>query len=47
MGDQYNSDVIGARGAGLKAVFLDRHDLSPEITDCPRIKSLAEITGHL
>ena len=47
VGDQYHSDVGGARGVGIHAVLLDRDDLHPEITDCPRIASLAELTALL
>ncbi|MFC1967778.1 HAD family hydrolase [Chloroflexota bacterium] len=47
VGDQYNIDVVGARGSGLKALLIDRHDLFPEVTDCPRIRSLAEVEQHL
>ncbi len=47
VGDQYNSDVLGARGVGIKAVLIDRHNLFPQITDCPRIKTLTEVMEHL
>ena len=47
IGDQYKSDVVGARGVDMKAVLIDRYDLFPEITDCPRIKTLAEVVKHL
>jgi putative hydrolase of the HAD superfamily len=47
VGDQYDLDVIGARGVGIKAVLLDRSDSFPSITDCPRICSLAEIVSYL
>ena len=47
IGDQYQVDVIGARGAGMKAILLDRGDYYQEITDCPRIKSLTEAAGYL
>jgi len=47
IGDQYHMDIVGARGVGIKAVLIDRNDYSPEITDCPRIHSLAEITQYI
>jgi HAD superfamily hydrolase (TIGR01549 family) len=47
IGDQYQVDVVGARGAGMKAILLDRGDYYKDITDCPRIRSLAEVVGHL
>ena len=47
IGDQYQVDVLGARGAGLEGILLDRTDYYREITDCPRIKSLAELPGYL
>jgi putative hydrolase of the HAD superfamily len=47
VGDQYQVDVIGAKGAGMKGILLDRTGYHENIADCPRIKSLAEITVHL
>jgi len=47
VGDQYQVDVLGARGAGLKGILLDRYDYYGEIKDCPRIKSLKELVEHL
>ena len=47
IGDQYHMDIVGARGVGIKAVLIDRNDYSPEITDCPRIHRLAEITQYI
>jgi len=32
---------------GMKPILVDRYDLFPEITDCVRIRSLAELIGHL
>lgn len=43
VGDQYAADVLGARGVGIEALLLDRNDFSPEVTDCPRIRSLGEV----
>lgn len=47
IGDQYNNDVKGARAVGIVPLLLDRTNLYPEITDCPRIQSLIEVTGYL
>jgi putative hydrolase of the HAD superfamily len=47
VGDQYYLDIVGARGVGIKAVLIDRNDYSPDITDCPRIRSLIEITQYI
>ena len=42
VGDFYNIDVIGARGAGLRAVLVDERDLH-RAADCDRIRSIAEL----
>ncbi len=47
IGDQYQVDVIGARNAGMTSILLDRTNHYREITDCPRIQSLAEIENLL
>jgi len=47
VGDQYDVDVVGARGVGMKAVLIDRNDSFPEVTDCPRIHRLTEIVEYL
>jgi putative hydrolase of the HAD superfamily len=47
VGDQYHLDIVGARGVGIKAVLIDRNNYSPDITDCPRIRSLNEITQYV
>jgi putative hydrolase of the HAD superfamily len=47
VGDRYEVDVVGARSAGVKPVLLDRNDIYPEVTDCPRIHSLAELPALL
>ncbi|MBN2463475.1 MAG: HAD hydrolase-like protein, partial [Dehalococcoidia bacterium] len=46
-GDQYDLDIVGARGVGMKALLIDRNDYFPDITDCPRIRSLAEVTKYI
>lgn len=47
IGDQYDIDIVGARGVGMKALLIDRNNYFPEITDCPRIRSLTEITEYI
>ena len=47
VGDQYKIDVVGARAVGISPILIDRYDLYPEVTDCPRIHTLAELAGHL
>ena len=39
-------DVVGARAAGIRPVLLDEAGLYPD-ADCPRVRSLAELAGHL
>jgi len=43
VGDQYEQDVIGAMEAGIKPVLIDRYNLYPDFTDCPRIIGMSEI----
>jgi len=47
VGDQYDLDIIGARGVGMKAVLIDRNDSFSNVTDCPRIHSLTEIVEYI
>jgi putative hydrolase of the HAD superfamily len=47
VGDQYEIDVAGARGAGIKPIMIDRYDLYPDVKDCPRIRSLSELRAYL
>jgi len=44
VGDQYELDVIGAREMGITPVLIDRFNIYPEVSDCPRIQSLAGLT---
>ncbi len=46
VGDIYHVDVAGARAAGVRPVLLDEAGLYPD-ADCPRVRSLAELAGHL
>ena len=41
VGDQYETDVKGARGVGIHPVLLDRDGLKTDVQDCPRIEGLA------
>ncbi len=43
VGDQYAMDTVGALGAGMKAVLLDRYDISGDYNYQPRISSLDEL----
>jgi len=47
VGDQYNIDVVGARGVGINPILIDRYDIFPEVDDCPRIHALAELAQYL
>ena len=47
VGDQYSVDVVGARNLGINPVLIDRNDIYPEVNDCPRIHTLAEVTTYL
>ena len=47
VGDQYQVDCVGAEGARLKGILLDRGGYSQEPTSCPRIRSLVELTAYL
>jgi putative hydrolase of the HAD superfamily len=47
VGDQYRLDIVGARGVGIQPILIDRYDLYPDITDCPRIRTLTEIEKYL
>jgi putative hydrolase of the HAD superfamily len=46
VGDDYILDVIGARNAGLRAVYLDRLDAGPR-DETARIKSLDDLGAYL
>jgi len=47
VGDQYQIDVVGARGVGIGPILIDRYDLYPDVADCPRICRLAEVAKYL
>jgi len=47
IGDQYHSDVLGAKGVGINPLLLDRDGFWEGINDCPRIRSLSETVNYL
>jgi putative hydrolase of the HAD superfamily len=46
IGDMYQSDVVGARRAGIRPILLDRYDLQPG-ADCLRVHSLDQVLALL
>jgi putative hydrolase of the HAD superfamily len=47
VGDQYQTDVVGANKVGMLGILLDRNGLLEEITDCPKVRRLTEVTEYL
>ena len=47
VGDQYQTDVIGASRVGIKAILIDRYDIYPELIGCPIIHGLDEVIDYL
>ena len=47
VGDQYQIDCVGAERVGMKGILIDRGGYFQETTDCPRIRSLAELAACL
>jgi putative hydrolase of the HAD superfamily len=47
IGDQYESDILGARAVGIRGVLIDRDNWFTEISDCPRIQNLNELKTYL
>ena len=43
MGDQFESDVLGARAVGMHGVLIDRGGWQAKVKDCPKIASLSEL----
>ena len=43
VGDQYGSDVLGARAVGMHAVLIDRGGWNSTVNDCPKIVNLSEL----
>jgi HAD superfamily hydrolase (TIGR01549 family) len=46
VGDLYESDVVGARNAGVKGILLDREGTATGL-DCPIITTLADLRNFL
>jgi HAD superfamily hydrolase (TIGR01509 family) len=46
VGDLYQVDVVGARGAGIRGVLLDENGLYEDV-DCPRVRTLAELVVRI
>jgi putative hydrolase of the HAD superfamily len=47
VGDQHQIDVVGANGAGMRGILLDRGGFFEGIDDCPRIRSLTQVVEYL
>lgn len=47
VGDQYSTDITGAMGVGINPILIDRNNLNTEVTDCPRIHSLPELSEYI
>ncbi|MFC1913460.1 HAD family hydrolase [Chloroflexota bacterium] len=47
VGDQYQVDVVGARGVGITPILIDRYGILPDVSDCRKIHSLTELMQHL
>jgi HAD superfamily hydrolase (TIGR01549 family) len=47
VGDQYCSDVLGARAVGMHSVLIDRGGWNTQVNDCPKIGGLAELHSLL
>jgi len=43
VGDQYQSDVLGAKGVGITPVLLDREGCQEGQMDCVRITGLDQV----
>jgi putative hydrolase of the HAD superfamily len=46
VGDLYESDIVGARNAGITGLLIDRDGVDHHL-DCPRLKSLSEVYPYL
>jgi putative hydrolase of the HAD superfamily len=47
VGDQYQVDILGAQGAGMQSILIDRDNYYQEKLDCPKINSLQELPDLL
>ena len=43
VGDQLETDIDGARGAGINPILIDRHSAATDYDACPRITTLDEL----
>ncbi|MBI2861848.1 MAG: HAD-IA family hydrolase [Chloroflexi bacterium] len=43
VGDQYYSDIVGARGVGILALLIDRPGFLAHLDGCIRIRSLSDV----
>ncbi len=47
VGDQYQVDIIGAKGVGIRGILIDRDNYYKEKLDCVKIKSLTKLIEQL
>ena len=47
VGDQYTSDVVGARNVGIRPVLLDRYGTAEHHDDVPMVGSMEEVVALL
>ena len=47
VGDQYDSDVVGARGVGINALLLDRQGAAPPPPDTPVVSTLRGVIQYV
>jgi putative hydrolase of the HAD superfamily len=47
IGDQYQVDMVGARGAGMKGILIDRNNYYSDDIDCIKISSLGQVVDYL
>jgi len=47
VGDQYQIDVLGSSAVGMKAVLLDRGGFSEAPAECPRVRTLYQLTNMI
>lgn len=47
VGDQYESDVVGAKRVGIQPILIDRYDVVTNVVDCPLIHSFYEVMNFV
>lgn len=47
VGDQLETDIDGARSAGINPILIDRHSAAVDYDACPRITTMAELPAVL